>query len=227
MKKPRRSTNSSEVKPEETRTAVPDDVDSLSTSEFPPADLDAYLAMPADELHKEILGTFVTIGTDLIHYQGMVLVARQRMHAGEKIGGCDTWTGDGGYIDTHLRRPGEKLPTAVRRICRLLEGENPAGNRAPKTRGKSKHATKSDTGSEAVMVSVVASDDLLAIADDLAHSILKDTSANGLASLAIIKGIRNLAEKYLTARGTPWQPTPDPKETIISDHAATIAAVQP
>lgn len=78
--------------------------------------------LTSDELHRELVGTYVSIGENCIIYQALVLTAKKRMVDGEKVGGCETWTD---YADTYLKRLDESLPTCLRRLRRLLEGANP------------------------------------------------------------------------------------------------------
>jgi len=133
---------------EPTEIVVEADEDKLSSSldSFAsPADLDKFKAMTADELHKEIIGTYVALGENAIAYQGMVLVARQRMHDGEKIGGCDTWNGDDGYANKYFRRPDEKLPTCLRRLRRALEGNNPDTKHRNKRKKSNKQIAEEGT----------------------------------------------------------------------------------
>jgi hypothetical protein len=92
--------------------------DTLSSS----CDVTAIPKMSADELHKEIIQTYVALAENVIVYQALVLSARERMHRGEKVGGCLTWTE---YAENYLRRDGESLPTCLRRLARAIEGHNP------------------------------------------------------------------------------------------------------
>jgi hypothetical protein len=78
--------------------------------------------MSNDELHKEIIGTYADIVEDCVRYKALVLDARRRMEAGEKVGGYTTW---GEYADLYLKRIDESLPSCLRRLRRLLEGVNP------------------------------------------------------------------------------------------------------
>lgn len=78
--------------------------------------------MPADELHKEIIQTYVALGENALMYQALVLDARRRMKDGEKVGGYTTW---GEYADCYLKRQDESLPSCLRRLRRALEGKNP------------------------------------------------------------------------------------------------------
>jgi hypothetical protein len=78
--------------------------------------------MSNDELHKEIVQTYVALGENCIMYKALVLDARRRMAAGEKVGGYTTW---GEYADLYLKRIDESLPTCLRRLRRELEGVNP------------------------------------------------------------------------------------------------------
>lgn len=113
--------------------------DTLSSS---PCDLTAIDKMSADELHREIIQTYVALGENVVMYQALVLSARERMHRGEKIGGCLTWTE---YADEYLRRDGESLPTCLRRLARAIEGHNPdTKHDGSKGRKKSKSAEKSE-----------------------------------------------------------------------------------
>jgi hypothetical protein len=45
------------------------------------------------------------------------------MHAGESIGGCDTWES---YVEKYLKRGTESLASAKRRIRRVMHEKNPA-----------------------------------------------------------------------------------------------------
>lgn len=133
---------------ERTEIIVKADEDKLSSSldSFAsPADLDKFKAMPADELHKEIIGTYIALGENAIAYQGMVLVARQRMHDGEKVGGCNTWNGEEGYANKYFRRPDEKLPTCLRRLRRALEGNNPDTKHRNKRKKSNKQIAEEGT----------------------------------------------------------------------------------
>lgn len=75
-----------------------------------------------DELHEQLVSTYINIREYSIIYQALVFSAKKRMVAGEKVGGCKTWKD---YVDTYLKRAGESLLTCLRRIRRLLEGVNP------------------------------------------------------------------------------------------------------
>jgi hypothetical protein len=99
------------------------DEDNLSSSEqaFMRAQTEAD-KLTSDELHKELVGTYVSIGENCIIYQTLVLSAKNRMQVGEKVGGCNTWKG---YANTFLKHHEESLPTCLRRLRRLLEGVNP------------------------------------------------------------------------------------------------------
>jgi hypothetical protein len=78
--------------------------------------------MPADELHKEIIQTYVALGENALMYQALVLDGRRRMKDGEKVGGYTTW---GEYANSYLKRQDESLPSCLRRLRRALEGKNP------------------------------------------------------------------------------------------------------
>ena len=113
--------------------------DSLSSS---PCDLTEIDKMSADELHREIIQTYVALGENVVMYQALVLSARERMHRGEKIGGCLTWTE---YANEYLRRDGESLPTCLRRLARAIEGHNPdLKHDGSKGRKKSKSTEKAE-----------------------------------------------------------------------------------
>jgi len=112
--------------PEEIAEKPNEDKLSSSLDSFSsPADLDAIRKMSASELHDEIIGSFVDLVEDSIQFEALVLDARRRMHEGEKVGGCETWNGETGYVNTYLRRENESLPTACRRLRRALQGNNP------------------------------------------------------------------------------------------------------
>src|SRR5271163_683915 len=98
--------------PEEIAEKPNEDKLSSSLDSFSsPADLDAIRKMSASELHDEIIGSFVDLVEDSIQFEALVLDARRRMHEGEKVGGCETWNGETGYVNTYLRRENESLPT--------------------------------------------------------------------------------------------------------------------
>ncbi len=78
--------------------------------------------MSNDELHNEIIATYANIVEDFAMYKALVLDARRRMAAGEKVGGYTTWAE---YVDLYLKRIDESLPSCLRRLRRLLEGDNP------------------------------------------------------------------------------------------------------
>ena len=141
-----------------TTVAVADE-DNLSSSELSksfasPADLDAIKALSADELHQEIMHGFIDLVEDSIQFEALVLDARRRMNdyrlgnsGGEPVGGCDTWSGPGGYVDTHFRRENESLATALRRLRRALEDNNPA-NRYRNKRTKKSNPIPVEEGPE-------------------------------------------------------------------------------
>jgi len=110
----------------------PDEEDSLPSS--PGA---AIKRMSAEELHKEIIGTYVSLGENAYMYQALVVDARRRMAKGERVGGYETWTE---YADCYLKRHDETLPTCLRRLRRALEGDNPDTKHdgSKKRRNKSK-----------------------------------------------------------------------------------------
>jgi hypothetical protein len=105
-----------------TAIVVKSDEDNLSSSPVS-AEVQAEIAaLPAGELHGEILQTFVSLGEKAIRYQALVLDARRRMNNGEAVGGCKTWSA---YVNAYFKRQDESLPSCLRRLRRALEGKNP------------------------------------------------------------------------------------------------------
>ena len=112
--------------------------DTLSSS----PDSAAIGKLSAQELHRKIIQTYVALGENAVTYQALVLNARERMHRGEKVGDCITWTE---YADRYFRRDGESLPTCLRRLARAIEGHNPdTKHDGSKGRKKSKSSEKSE-----------------------------------------------------------------------------------
>jgi len=78
--------------------------------------------MTAAELHKNLSAALVGTVVCYAAAKNLVVSAKMRMQAGEPVGGCLTFTGVGGYVDRHLRKPSQSLAAAVRASYRLLGG---------------------------------------------------------------------------------------------------------
>jgi hypothetical protein len=123
-----------------TRVTFVEEADNLSASVFRPADLDKITAFTADELHRELVGGFISGVENSIWMEALAIDARRRMANGEPVGGHKTWTG---YVYEYFRRENESIETALRRMRRLLDGVEHAGK---------KHANKKKKKTNAVIV---------------------------------------------------------------------------
>lgn len=114
------------VAAEQTQVVLADEADKLSASLFRPADLDKVATFTADELHKELVGGFISGVENSIWMEALAVDARRRMANGQAIGGHTTWTG---YVNEYFRRENESIETTLRRMRRLLDGVEHAGKK--------------------------------------------------------------------------------------------------
>ena len=99
--------------------------------------LDVIKSWSADRVHLE-LGESL-FGATVNYLAAMRLIAdiKCRLQSDEEVGGCKTWTA---YVDKHIRKADQKLPSVIRTLYRKLNGA--ASN--PKHNGVKNRKTKSE-----------------------------------------------------------------------------------
>jgi len=95
-----------------TTTVTPDE-DIVSSSDL----VAMFEAMTPDVLHTEMLSTHDGYANQFFKYEAVVMVTRQRLANGEIVGEETVWSK---YVSRYLLKDEEKLPTALRRLSRLI-----------------------------------------------------------------------------------------------------------
>jgi hypothetical protein len=107
--------------------------------------LDVIKSWSADRVHLE-LGESL-FGATVNYLAAMRLIAdiKCRLQSDEEVGGCKTWTA---YVDKHIRKADQKLPSVIRTLYRKLNGA--ASN--PKHNGVKNRKTKAECPKPSVVV---------------------------------------------------------------------------
>ena len=94
-----------------TAIVLKSDEDNLSSS-LVSAEIQAEIAaLPAGELHGEILQTFLSLGEKAIRYQSPSPRRTQANARRRKVGGCKVWAE---YVKAYFKRQDESLPSCLR-----------------------------------------------------------------------------------------------------------------
>jgi len=173
-------------------------------------------ALTAEALHPVLLNSLHGYLANGLTAKHAVQAAKLKMQAGEAVGGCETFTSEGGYVDRYLRdkEGGETLSTANRYFYRLLEGvgvDAKYDSSEAKARRKEAAAAKAEA-IEKRSVDREAAKKLQAVQDkadekrhkknakivetsldDIVAFILKNVTADGCASPAAMKRLYDLA----------------------------------
>jgi hypothetical protein len=109
-------------------------------------------SMSAAVLHRNLEASLVGTIVCYTAAKNLIVSAKIRMQGGEKIGGCLTFLGEGGYVDTYIRKHHQNLDAAVRAAYRLLDGlgidEKHNGSHARKAKAKKNNDAKKKAANE-------------------------------------------------------------------------------
>lgn len=98
--------------------------------------LDVIKSWSADRVHLELGESLFGATVDYLTAMNLIADIKRRLKS-EEVGGCKTWTD---YVDKHIRKADQKLPSVIRTLYRKLDGA--ASN--PKYNGVKNRKTKAE-----------------------------------------------------------------------------------
>jgi len=169
-------------------------------------DLDTIARFSSDQVHQKLRDALLDLSINYFRAKNLIADAKRRMQEGKSVGGCKTWES---YVDKYVRKAGESLPTAIRRIYRWLDGaaidkkHDGSKNRKAKQVKKEHPMEQPVTGQPVRTISQGAQQVRLQVAKNVTDAIpIADKLACEVMKLTLPKHVTDLAKQYLKARGT-------------------------